>query len=378
MDPRDDDIEFDFFEEEPRTTEAAAQTRTRLPGRSPGPRRSLGPPHGAAPILRLLALVIFVIFLVLVLALLVQSCASASKQDAYADYMENVQTIAQQSAGNGRRVVNVLTTAGLTVQQIQNRLRGIADQERQNLSAAQGLDPPGQLRDEHEYMLTSLGLRVSGVSGLAQTFQQTADSTDDADAALLVAQANRLIASDVVWADLFKALTVQQLQSEDVSGVTVPDSVFVQNPELVTTESMTLVLQRIRGASTDGTPVGPRGTMIVSTTAQPGGQALSTDTLTTVTATTDLSFDVVVEDSGESQEVGIEVTLTIEKSGNPIVKTETIDLLNPGEQQTVTFTNLGQVPFAQQTNVKVDVAPVEGETNRDNNSAQYPVIFSLP
>jgi len=222
---RDSDFEFDFFEEEPRTTEAAAQTRTRLPGRSPGPRRSLGPPHGAAPILRLLALVIFVIFLVLVLALLVQSCASASKQDAYADYMENVQTIAQQSAGNGRRVVNVLTTAGLTVQQIQNRLRGIADQERQNLSAAQGLDPPGQLRDEHEYMLTSLGLRVSGVSGLAQTFQQTADSTDDADAALLVAQANRLIASDVVWADLFKALTVQQDMAKIVLQLLDPNGV---------------------------------------------------------------------------------------------------------------------------------------------------------
>jgi hypothetical protein len=315
---------------------------------------------------------------VLVFALLVQSCASSSKQDAYASYMEDVQTIAQQSAGNGRRVVNVLTTAGLTVTQIQNRLRGIADAERQNLSAAQNLDPPGRLRDEHQYLETSLGLRVSGVAGLAETFRQTAESTDDADAALLVAQANRLVASDVVWADLFQALAVLQLQSEDVSGVTVPDSVFVQQPELVTNESMTLVLQRIRGASTGGTPTGPRGTMIVSTTAQPGGQALSTDTLTTVTATTDLSFEVVVEDSGESQEVGIDVTLTIEKSGNPIVKTETIDLINPGEQVTVTFTELGQVPFAQQTNVKVDVAPVDAETNRDNNSAQYPVIFSLP
>jgi hypothetical protein len=43
----------------------------------------------------------------------------------------------------------------------------------------------------------------------------------------------------------------------------------------------------------------------------------------------------------------------------------------------VTFTDLGQVAFATRTTVKVDVQPVEGEANADNNSAEYPVIFSL-
>jgi hypothetical protein len=382
MSSRDDDIEFDFFEDEPHTREVATPPRSRIPGRAPsGPGRTLGPPRGVAPILRLAALVVFAIFLVLVLALVVQSCASSSKEDAYADYMADVQTVAQQSTANGRRVVNVLTTAGLTAAQIQNRLNGIANQERQNLQAAQELDPPGELRDEHEHMLTSLGLRISGVSGLADTFRQTADSTEESDAALLVAQANRLIASDVVWADLFRALSTLQLEEEGISGVTVPESVFVQNPELVTEESMALVLQRIRGASTGGEPTGARGTNIVSTVATPGEQALNRDELTTVIASTDLAFEVTVEDSGETQEVGIEVTLTIDKpasEGGPIVKTETIDVINPGEQKVVTFTDLGQVPFARQTTVRVDVATVEGETNPDNNSVDYPVIFSLP
>jgi hypothetical protein len=43
----------------------------------------------------------------------------------------------------------------------------------------------------------------------------------------------------------------------------------------------------------------------------------------------------------------------------------------------VTFRNLGQVQFATRTTVKVDVAPVPEEKNTANNSAQYPVIFSL-
>ena len=45
---------------------------------------------------------------------------------------------------------------------------------------------------------------------------------------------------------------------------------------------------------------------------------------------------------------------------------------------TVTFDSLGEVRFATQTTLKVDVAPVLGERNKDNNSAQYKVIFSLP
>jgi hypothetical protein len=41
------------------------------------------------------------------------------------------------------------------------------------------------------------------------------------------------------------------------------------------------------------------------------------------------------------------------------------------------FQNLGQVQFATRTTVKVDVQPVPQEKNTSNNSASYPVIFSL-
>jgi hypothetical protein len=141
---------------------------------------------------------------------------------------------------------------------------------------------------------------------------------------------------------------------------------------------MVLVLQRLRGASTSGgTPTGIHGTNIVETKVSPGGQTLSAVTENTVTATTDLAFSVTVADSGDSQEVGIQVTLTIKKTQGAIVKTKTIDLINPGQTKTVTFNNLGQVPFAQRTTVQVDVAPVAGEHNTSNNKASYPVIFSL-
>ena len=331
-----------------------------------------------APMLRLLGLVVVVIFLVLVFALLIQSCVGSSKHDSYAAYMSDVSKIAAQSNANGKAVATALTTPGLKLADIVTKLRGIAEQERQIVKAAQGLDPPGLLRSEHVHLIESLQFRVSGIDGLAATLKRTASSKDNSnDAALLAEQAARLLASDVVWDDLFKALAVRRMTSDGITGVSVPESRFIAS-DLVTARSMALVLQRLRGASTGGTVTGLHGTNIVSVRALPGGQTLTTGSLNTVTATTDLAFAVTVTDSGDFQEVRIPVTLTIEKSGSPIVQTQTILLINPAEERVVTFTNLGSVPFATQTTLKVDVKPVAGEANKANNSAQYPVIFSLP
>jgi hypothetical protein len=377
----DDDIQFDFFEDEAATAEAA-RSRVRLNRRPRGPSRRVGRPRGVGPVLRLLLLVAFVVFLVLVFGLLIQSCAGEKKHDAYAHYMDDVGKLATQSSANGKSLLTVLTTPGLSVAQIETRLRGIADQEQQNVSAAENLNPPGRLRDENLHLVEALELRVSGVQGLASTFQTTASSkSTTSDSELLAEQAQRLTASDVVWDDLFKSLAVQQLQHDGVTGVNVPESHFVASPDLITAHSMALVLQRIRGAASGAPAPGLHGTDIASVTAQPGAQVLSLSSVTTVTATTDLAFSVVVENGGDSQEVQIPVTLTIDRpqaQGGPIVKTQTVDVINPGESKTLSFGNLGSVPFASATKVHVDVKAVPGENNLSNNSYVYNVIFSLP
>ena len=382
MDPRDDDIEFDFFDEEPATTEAQPTSRVRMPrrggrGGSP-PRRPLGSGPGLTPLLRLLALIAFIVAILVFFGLLLQSCASTSKHDSYQHYMEKVGTIARSSAENGASVASALTTPGVKVSDLQSKLSGIAEQERQNVTAAQDISAPGPLRLEHQHVIEALQLRVSGVQGLANTFGATASSKATGDAAILAQQADRLLASDVIWDDFFVEPSKVELKEQGVSGVVPPDSNFVTNRDLITERSMALVLQRLRGASTGGTPTGIHGTNIVNVKVLPGGQVLSQTTENTITATTDLAFVVTIADSGDSQEVGIKVTLTIQKSQGAIVKTQTVDLINPGQEKSVTFSNLGTVPFAQKTQINVDVATVPGEHNTDNNKASFPAIFSLP
>jgi hypothetical protein len=378
---RDDDFEFDFFDDEPATSETQSQ-RVRLPRRGQrAPRRPAGPPRGTAPLLRLVLAILGAIALIVIFAEIISSCAATSKHDRYAKYVEKVDTIASQSSSDGRSLADALTTPGLKVSDLEEKLRGISNRERQLVEAAQDVDTPGRLRDENTHLVEALQLRVSGVDGLAKTFQQTAATKSSDDASLLAEQADRLLASDVVWDDLYKDLVTRQLKADGVNGVSPPESHYVTNRELISETSMARVLERLRGASKGGTPTGLHGTNIVEVKAVPGdgkpAQTLDAQSENTVTATTSLAFDVTIQDSGDSQEVQIKVTLTIDKSGGPIVRTKTIDLINPGDEKTVTFTDLGQVPFATKTNVKVDVEPVPGETKTSNNSASYPVIFSL-
>ena len=66
----------------------------------------------------------------------------------------------------------------------------------------------------------------------------------------------------------------------------MPDSNFVANRDLTTERSMALLLTRLKGATTGGTPTGIHGTNIVDVKVLPGGQVLSETTENTITATT--------------------------------------------------------------------------------------------
>lgn len=373
MSERDSDIEFDFFEDEPATTEAQSTRPARRGGRPP-----MRPPAGVTPLLRLIGLIAFAILVVVLLVFAVQSCRGSQKRETYESYMEDVDEVATQSAQIGRRLNNLLTDPAAKLTDIRQQLSGLAQQQEQGVTRAEEIEAPGPLREIHPAVIQSLQLRVSGLEGLDRAFQQTAQIRNANIAGrALAAQARRLLASDVVWDDLYKDPARAVLSDQEVRGVQVPDSNFLRNPELATPSLMASVWRRVRGASTGGSACTPRGTALVGVKALPSGTDLSTSTLNTVEASEQLGFAVTVEDTGCSQEVRIPVTLTIQKQPNPIVKTQTIAIINPGERQTVTFRRIGQVPFATRTSIKVEVKPVTGEARTENNTAEYPVIFSL-
>lgn len=381
MNEFDSDIEFDFFEDLETNEEARPQERKagRPPG-GPPPRRPSGGP-GLTPTLRLVGLIAFAILVIVLLVFWVQSCQSGGKKKSYSSYMEKVTVITRNSDAIGGKLTKALVTPGIKPNALAAQIDGLATQQQQGLTEAEQLKPPGALRDEDASLSETLGFRVRGLRGVADTFRRTAGTKKVASAsAQLAAQAQRLVTSDVVYRDLFRQPAIAEMRAQGITGVPVPSSQFVVDaPTFDSPDYWTPVVNRLNGAATGGTTptTGFHGTGLVKTVALPSNLELSTSVENTITAGTDLGFAVTVKDTGDSQEVGVKVTLTIQQVSPDVVSTQTIDSINAGEEKTVIFRNLGKVDFVKPITIKVDIAPVPGEANRDNNSAEYRAILSL-
>jgi hypothetical protein len=333
--------------------------------------------------LRLAGLIAFLILAVVLLVVLARGCASNSKHARYSNYINAVRRVADGSTSVGKQLNSTLAATGTKESQLEAKLKGLAAQEQQLVAQGRAIDPPGPLRVEHDHLIEVLQLRASALTRLADAFRQTATAKDAPTAGRLIAdQARLLVASDVNWDVYFKEPTQAELERQNVRDIGgVPDSTVFPNPDLASTQAMMVVWQRVHGAATGGTVSGKHGSALVSVKALPDGKTLTAGASATqnqITASTDLAFQVAVQDSGDFQEFNVGVTLTIQKSPKPIVLRKKIPVINAGETKTVTFTNIDiNGLFGLPTTVKVDIQPVPGETKTDNNSAEYRVIFSL-
>ena len=219
MSSRDDDIlDFDFVDEddEGATREAQRRDEPAPPSRSGGggdgprgPRRPSLPerPGGWTPLLRLVGVVALAILVVILLVVLVQGCSSNQKRDSYSSYMTAIGGVGSSSAKIGVSLSELLTTPGLKQTALETKLTGLIQQQKLGLSDAEALDPPGPVHAANENALRALQLRVNGMQALLATFKATKTSDSASEAGTqLAADAKRLTASDVVWADLFQAL----------------------------------------------------------------------------------------------------------------------------------------------------------------------------
>ena len=386
MNTFDDDNELDFFEEPP-TRESPRPRRRVAPQRS-GPRRP-APPPGAVALARLAGLVALAIVVIVALVFWVGSCQGQSKHDEYASYLDQVQPLAQSSAKVGTEFASELSSAKLTLATFESKLEAWARAEQLDYAAAERLRPPGPLQAAQQQLLGAIQLRQTGLAGLAATLAQaqakSPTPTAASVAADLAAEAQLLSASDVVWIQLFKLPATQTLAQQGVTDAIVPGSQFVANPDVISERSFSIVYQRLSTPTTGGGATsGLHGSALISTAAVASGTTttLSTTTPATVAVSSGLVIRVTLEDSGNFPEVQIPVTLKVNVSGKTVfTKTQIVRQVLAHQQTTVDFTGVSAgVPpaaFGHSAQITVSIAKVPGEARLDNNSATYPVFFSL-
>lgn len=390
MSGHDEDIDFDFFAEpapEPPRRRLVRRPSGPPPGGQPPPRRPGAATPAATPALRLALLVVFAIAVILIFVFAVRSCENANAAGPYRDYMNSLAPIASDSTTVGKQLQTLLANQNMIENQLETKLLGLKNQQQIDAENVAKLSPPGPLRQQNQDAVEALQLRVDGLNGLLNVFKETSNqrgSTAATTSGIALSQEMyKLVASDVVWAELFASSSKKVLESRGVSGVTAPASVFLADPDTANRNSMSSIWERIHGftpSSSETSITGQHGTGIAYVKVTPSKQVLSLGTTATIPVASNLGFDVGVEDTGDYMESDVKVTLTIQQAApyKTITRQQTIGQIFNGETKDAIF----KAPFTIGTMIRtvpitVDVAPVPGETNLTNNKYTYEVSFGF-
>jgi hypothetical protein len=319
----------------------------------------------------------------LVLILLVfgvRGCLDSRKDAAINDWVRDVDALMKESNGESDALFEQLDGGGGgTDVEVENALNSFRIQSAQLVDRASGLDHPGDLDSAQSQLVETLTFRAEGIAQIADALPSALTDGDQAEgAAKKIADAMQLfLTSDQIYVkrvlpDINEVLKDAGLSQSLAESTFLPDLAWLDPAE---------VADRLGGIASGGgasdgeAAPGLHGNGLGAVTL--GGQTLTPGGSTSVTASSDLSFDVQVLNQGENTETDVKVTATVGSGGDEITAEGVIDTIAAGESQTVSIPLKGTPPTGQAVPIKIEVELVPGEDESvGNNVADFSAIFT--
>ena len=360
-----------FFDEadEPRTA-----PRTRRPS---GSGRRPPADQQAIQIRRAVAAVAILVVIIL-LVIGIHSCQVSQRNSSLRDYNHNVTSIVQQSDQLGGQFFGQLTNNGgssnaTSLQSQLNQTRATADAE---LSRANGMNVPSEMKGAQQNLVLTLSLRRDGIADVALNIQQALGTSANTTAINnIAADMARFLASDVVYKDEAAPMIAAALHAAGIvvgpNGETIYGGQFVPSITWVSPDFIRTTL----GVSSSSTPTGKvapglHGHSLDSVSV--GGTTLQTGSTNTIPASPPPTFTLNFTNGGQNTETN--VVLKVSVSGTSITGQTTVPQTTAGQHATGQIT-LSQSPPAGTYTVTATVQPVPGEKNTSNNTLSFPVQF---
>ncbi len=331
-----------------------------------------------------------VVVLALILVSSIRGCRRDNLVDSYRTYLAGANQIADDSASLGTDLRVVLENkAGKNPKEITPQLTEFGARANEHLGRAEQLEPPDGLREPHKTFITALEYRRDAFAELPSAVAAAIKTSDAANgAATLGDPLKALGTSDVIFERSYRRPAQKALQADAIKDVQInPSEIFPgNNANIYSPAGAQTAWNNLRRvgtpvtAGTDGTA--RRGLGIVQTFAvRSSGQRIQLQPGATVPIPAgDITFEVTVQNGGETIESGIDVTVTYSTPINAQAKTEkkTIETIEPGEDNQVTLTFAGPDPYTSApSKVLVVVSEVQDETRTSNNKATYPINFTI-
>ena len=373
-----------FFDEgdEPRTR-VTRQSRPSRPGGSRTGGAGGGRTDDAIRNRRIVAAVIGVLVLLL-LVIGLRSCMNSAAENALKDYNDDVASVVSRSDREvGQPFFDLLAQGGQSPVELEsqiNQLRVVADQQ---LDTAEGFDVPDELTAAHRNLLLTLDLRRSALARIASEVRTALadDAGGDAEDATtqIAAQMQAFLASDVVYDARVRPFITEVLDDREIGGQEIGDTQFL--PNLTWLDPGTIV-DRLGaagggggGGGAGGEPApGLHGHGLESVTV--GDLTLTPDAPNRIPAGADLAFDVTFANQGENEESDVPVTVAIKGAGDELTARKRVDATQAGSNATVSIPLAEAPPIGTAVTIEVTVGKVPGEEKTDNNTQEYPAIFT--
>jgi hypothetical protein len=336
------------------------------------PRRRVGGPQRRRQqflLRRLIGVGVGIAFLILIV-IGIRGCLQARSDRAIRNYDSSVATIMQQSEQSGKDFFQLLSgPSGSSSVDVQNQIFAQRDASSSLLDRAESLSTPSQMHDAQAAVEQTLTLRRNALTAIAANVTQAAARTQTADAITTIGNSmGSLYASDILWTQLGKPEIQKVLKDRGIDGQPLPPGNFMPANATDYLNQATLVtkLSAITGTAT--TTGGTHGLQLDSTTI--GGTTLSASGTTNVPSDA-TEIDIGVTNSGDSDETGIRVNITLGSAS----LTGQLQSLSAGQSGTVKIPLTTKPTPGTSTQVQVVVNPVPGEQITTNNTATYTVVF---
>jgi hypothetical protein len=376
---------FDDEDEEPPTTVRPARTQQQPRPQPRRPQRGGGGTgaggggassidHHAMMVRRRIAAGVGVVLLIAIV-LLVNGCLKRGKQQALESYNQNVNQIAAQSESQVAKPLFTTLSSASSKQalDVETQVDQLRRQSEEIAEHAKGLSVPSEMASAQRNLLLALNLRVEGLTKIAGLVREALGGKAQQASTYIAGAMETFLASDILYSQRVVPLIQQTLASGGASGQTTAPSRFLPNLGWLTPSTVQAKLTGQATASSGAVAPGTHGSALKGVGV--GTNTLEpSPTLNHISGGANPTFTAMVEDSGSNPETDVKVNVSVTTEGKTLTASHTIEKTEPGQTYNANVTVKG-VTLEAASRVDVEVVPVPGETDVENNKASFIVIF---
>jgi uncharacterized repeat protein (TIGR01451 family) len=324
---------------------------------------------------RLIAAGIALVVLI-VIVVVVSGCVKSAHTEALKNYNRDVSRIATESDEQvSAPLFSTLTdAAGKSAVSVQVQVNQYLLQAQNLATSAKNLNAPGAMASAQRDLTLVMNLRAEGLTKIAALLPTALGGQGKQATTLIAGDMEIFLASDVVYSQRVAPLIQQTLSSNSISGLSTASTHFLPNIGWL---EPTVVQARITGQQANGQnsqlSAGTHGSALLGTSV--GTNALSPEpTLNHISGGGSPTFTVNVENAGTAPETNVKVDVTVSAGGKQLKASHVVNSAEPGTKFNVEIPVSG-IPLGVASKIEVNVEPVPGETNVENNKNTYVAIF---